>query len=153
MYLGTGDSAVIYSMDNLVQKDLIPDVIYPDGSETLTADSIVVLWSMNTADYTNIVWDIEYTRDWSTNRTWHIAVDNTGGDPGHTGAPLTGISTSDKVTINGNMLEATWNVLPIMDSADMKIRIRARDTSVGGCAGNSSWNESSSTFEIHNGPC
>lgn len=52
-------------------------------------------------------------------------------------------------TINGNQLDVTWNVLPIVDSTDMKVRIRARDTT----ASNGSWNESDDVFTLQNGPC
>jgi len=152
LYLGTGASGIIYSMDNLVQKDLIPDVVAPDGGETITTNTFVVQWSMEQTDYTNIVWDIQYTRDWSTNRTWYPAEGGTDPHAGHN-PQLIGISLSNYVTQSGNYLQATWNVLPIMDSTDMKIRIRARDTSASGCSGYSSWNESDSVFALFNGPC
>jgi hypothetical protein len=153
MYIGTGDSGIIYTMDNLVQKDLIPDVTAPDGGETITTDTYTIQWSMEIEDYTDIVWTIEYSPNWSTNRDWYTCVDDVGGDPEHTGDPLVDISTGDKVDENGNYLETTWNVLPIVDSVDMKIRIRAKDTSESGCDGLGSWNESSDVFELNNGPC
>jgi hypothetical protein len=127
LYLGTGDTGVIYSMDNLIQKDLIPDIVTPDGGETITTDTFIIQFSMETTDYTNIVWDIEYTRNWSTNRDWEPAE---GGTNPHQGMnpPLTGISISGgQVTQSGNYLQVTWNVLPIVDSTDMKLRIRARN--------------------------
>jgi hypothetical protein len=152
MYLGTGTDGIIYSMDNLTQADLIPDVVSPDGGETITTNSFIIQFSMESTNYTNIVWDVEYTRDWSTNRVWYPAEGGTDPHPGHN-YYLTGISLSNYVTQNGNYLEVTWNVLPIIDSVDVKIRIRARDTSISGCAGYSSWNESDAVFAIQNGPC
>jgi photosystem II stability/assembly factor-like uncharacterized protein len=153
MYLGTGVDGIIYSMDNLVQKDLIPDVVAPDGGETITTDTFIIQFSMEQTDYTNIVWDVEYTRDYSTFRTWIPAEGGTDPHIGHN-LPLTGISIGGgQVTQVGNYLEVTWNVLPIVDSTDVKIRIRARDTSSSGCTGYSSWNESDSTFTLQNGPC
>ena len=142
MYIGTGNSGIIYSMDNYVEIDGVPDTISPDGGETITTDTFVLEWSVEATDLTNIVFDIEFTRNFSTNRDWTVAVDDLSEN-------LTGISTSDKVTVNGNQLEATWNVLPIVDSSDMKIRIRARDIS----ASNASWNESDDVFTLQNGPC
>jgi len=148
LYLGADE--FVYSMDNLPQislADTCPDITAPDGGETITVDTFTVQWSVE--DDTNLVFDVEYSRNWSTNRDWETAVDDTGGDPGHTGAPLTGIPGDP----NGNYLEADWNVLPIVDSTDMKIRIRARDTSASGCARIGSWNESEDIFELNNGPC
>ncbi len=153
LFVGTGIGGTIYTMDNFVTADIIPDTVQPDGGETITTDTYLIRWSINRSDYTNLVWDIEYTRDWSTNRTWHVAVDDTGGDPEHTGAPLTGIYVGQKVTSYGNYLEATWNVLPIVDSTDMKIRIMTRDTSSSCSCANSSWNESFDVFALNNGPC
>lgn len=54
-----------------------------------------------------------------------------------------------RAVINGNQLDVSWNVLPIVDSTDMKIRVRARDTT----ASNGSWNESDDVFTLQNGPC
>lgn len=140
----------IYSQDNLPRIEIAntcPDVTIADGGEIVTTDSFTIQWSVE--DSTNLVFDVEFTRNYSTNRDWETAVDDTGGDPAHTGAPLTGITG----TANGNYLEATWNVLPIIDSTDMKLRIRARDTSQAGCARIGAWNESESVFELQNGPC
>lgn len=50
---------------------------------------------------------------------------------------------------NGQQLETTWKVLPIVDSSDMKLRVRARDTT----ASNGSWDESDDVFTLQNGPC
>lgn len=140
----------VFRQDNLPKlniADTVVDITVADGGETLTTDSVTIQWSVE--DDTNLVFDVEFTRNYSTNRVWETAVDDTGGDPAHTGAPLTGISG----TPNGEYLEATWNILPLVDSSDVKLRIRARDTSASTAQSIGGWNESEDTFELQNGPC
>jgi hypothetical protein len=64
-----------------------------------------------------------------------------------------GVGRSIRVLPSGNQLQATWNVLPIVDSSDMSLRIRAINGEDSGCTGYSSWNQSDSTFTLQNGPC
>ena len=61
-----------------------------------------------------------------------------------------GVGRDIRAKTTDNKVTATWNVLPIVDSTDMKLRARVnRVTSVL----ESSWNETDAVFTLQNGPC